>query len=190
MVTNPPYLGAIRYLETMKLELYWLGLVASHQQYLGLDRQVLATERFYHPEYRQWESAGHPDVDAVSQEVYAAGHAKMSLVISRYFQGTRAFLDAAAASIRCGGHLVVKISDTYIRALTVPTHRLWCDLAAGAGFTLVHCRPDGYRARSLSTRRNTYSRTIPHDYLLVFRRGPRPTTTYSETGLRPLPSDE
>ncbi|MEW6524799.1 MAG: DNA methyltransferase [Bacillota bacterium] len=170
MVTNPPYLGAIRYLETMKLEMYWLSLVTSPQEYLALDRRFLASERWYRREYGRWEESGHPEVDRVTRQIFEAGHGKMSLVVARYFAGVRRFLLSASASVESGGILVVKISDTYIRTQTVPTHRLWCELACGAGFQLLECRPDGYRSRSLLTSRNTYSRMIPHDYLLVFQR--------------------
>lgn len=170
MVTNPPYLGAIRYLETVKLEMYWLSLVTGVQEYLALDRRCLAGERWYRREYERWEESGHPQVDEVSRRIFEAGYPKMSLVVTRYFQGVRRFLVSAAASVAGGGTMVVKISDTYVRALTVPTHSIFCELAAQAGFRLVECGIDPYGSRSLLARRNTYSRTIPHDFILVFRR--------------------
>ncbi len=170
MVTNPPYLGSIRYLETMKLEMYWLSLLADSEEYRLLDRQLLASERWYKQEYAQPISTGVSGLDAIIERLYHEGHEKMGYVTGRYFLMISAFLRSASGSLRTGGHLVVKMSDSFVRIVTVPAHEYWIQLAAEHGLDVVACRTDDYHSRSLLTKRNSFSRMLPHDYLLVFRR--------------------
>lgn len=189
VVTNPPYISSIRYLETMKLELYWLGLAKSHEDYLNLDRRGCGTERFYRGEYSRWHETGIDSVDEVTKRLSAAGHAKMSLVVARYFEAMKAFFGEMANLIapgggegrdarggashsprRTGGHLVIKISDSFVRGETVPTHAIFVELAMQHGFAPVEVFPDDIKSRSLLTKRNSYSGMIQNDWILVFRR--------------------
>lgn len=171
VVTNPPYLGSIRYLETMKLEMFWLGYLADTSAYHALDREVVATERFTGQECACWTPVGIPAADEIAALLFERGHRRMARAAGRYFADMAAFLVEMARVVRPGGHLVVKISDSYVRELRVPTHAILLLLAGERGFEALAAFPDGYKNRSLLTRRNTYSRTLEHDWILVLRRG-------------------
>lgn len=172
IVTNPPYIGSIRYLETLKIELFCTGFMPDRATYLALDRQVVASERFSKGEYTQATPTGLPGVDAVAEQVRAAGHPKMALAVARYFQDMDRVLGEMARLLRPGGHAVIKISNSYVRALTIPVHALLAALAARHGLPLLAAFPDPIRRRSLLTRRNTYSGMLEADWILILRRDP------------------
>ncbi|MBE3574989.1 MAG: hypothetical protein IMW99_06000 [Firmicutes bacterium] len=182
IVTNPPYLGSIRYLETMKLEMFCLGLVQTPQALADLDRQGLGSERIYAAEYKQFEPCGLEQVDALASRLFAAGHRKMARVTQRYFLSMREFLQAAASSLQPGGHLVVKISDSYVRGLRIPTHGILLDLAAPLGLHPVEVFRDAIQSHSLTTRRNSYSRLLPWDWLVVWERRGGPSVSEKPSG--------
>ena len=57
VVTNPPYISSIRYLETMKIEMGWLDFLDSQSEYLELDKLVIGTERFYKEDLLESENS-------------------------------------------------------------------------------------------------------------------------------------
>lgn len=172
IVTNPPYISSIRYLETMKLEMYWLGMVDSREAYFALDRRGVGTERLpagEHPPLPPRERDG-VRVGLIARQLGEGGHPKMAAVVARYFADMGASLAEMARVLRRGGHLVVKISDSHVRGIDVPTHDLLAELAAESGLRLVDQFTDEIRSRSLLTKRNWYSGMIAHDWILIFRR--------------------
>jgi len=186
IVTNPPYISSIRYLETMKLEMYWLGFVDSREAYFALDRRGVGTERLRvaarpscHSEPQGEESRnpgplavaqGDNPAEQVTARLLAAGYPKMAAVVARYFADMREALGEMARVLRRGGHLVVKISDSHVRGIDVPTHVLLAELAQQHGLRLVEQFTDEIRSRSLLTKRNWYSGMITHDWILIFGR--------------------
>jgi DNA modification methylase len=171
IVTNPPYISSIRYLETIKLEMSWLGMLAGQSDYISLDRRILGSERFYRSEYQILPETGVASVDQLTAKLYMSGHHKMSYTVARYFHGLSQSLSEMTRALRPGGHLVVKISGSYVRGFSVPTHRIFSELAMEKGLHEVDAFPDKIRGRSLLTRRNSYSKMIDHDWILIFRKG-------------------
>ena len=79
-------------------------------------------------------------------------------------------LGEMARVLRRGGHLVMKISDSHVRGVDVPTRALLAELAEERGLRLVEQFTDEIRSRSLLTKRNWYSGMIAHDWILIFGR--------------------
>jgi ubiquinone/menaquinone biosynthesis C-methylase UbiE len=94
----------------------------------------------------------------------------MAAVVARYFADMRQALGEMARVLRRGGHLVMKISDSHVRGIDVPTHALLIELAEQNGLRLLEQFTDEIRSRSLLTKRNWYSGIIAHDWILIFRR--------------------
>ena len=44
-VTNPPYISSVRYIETMKLEMYWLEYIKSSSEYGDLAKEMLGNDK-------------------------------------------------------------------------------------------------------------------------------------------------
>ncbi len=170
IVTNPPYISSIRYLETMKLEMSWLGMLSGQAEYLSLDRQVVGSERFYKREYDELLSTGISGVDKLADALYTQGERKMSYTVARYFLDLQQSIRGMSKLLCSGGHLVVKISDSHVRGHDVPTHSYFSRIAAQNCLYELASFPDRIGGRSLLTRRNSYSGMIEHDWILIFRK--------------------
>lgn len=170
-VINPPYISSIRYLETMKMEMGWLGYVESQKHYLAMDRNMLGTERFYKADLQDIEETGIPKVDEQVSRIFQLVP-KMAKTLSEYFIHLQPALKATCASLRDGGHLVVKISDTSLRGEVVRTGFHIESICHAFGMRTVHNFSDDYatNSRSLLTARNTYSGLMTQDQILVLRK--------------------
>lgn len=168
-VVNPPYISSIRYLETMKIEMGWLGFVLSKADYLEQDRQMVGTERFYKRDLENVGSVGLPELDLQIDRL-RADHPKMARVVHDYFVGMAEAFTALRGGLLKGGHLVVKINDSQVRTELISTHRYFIDLCAAAGLALIGNFEDPFdpNSRSLLTARNSYSGIMHVDRILVF----------------------
>jgi len=172
-VINPPYISSIRYLETMKIEMGWLGFVESKSHYLVMDRSMLGTERFYKADLEHIETVGISEVDDQVSRILETAP-KMAKTLSEYFIGLRPALAATCSTLRPGGHLVIKISDTNLRGEVIRTGHHMQTICQESGMRTTHDFTDQYAAnsRSLLTARNTYSGLMTQDQIIVLRKEP------------------
>jgi DNA modification methylase len=171
VVTNPPYISSIRYLETMKIEMGWLGYLESKDQYLKMDRSTVGTERYYKRELEVIPRTQMPYVDK-HIEVLESENAKMAMTVSRYFLQMREVFEKISQVLKLGGTLLVKISDTKVRSQLIPTSQIFVEICEEFGLSLVADIIDEFdpNSRSLLTSRNTYSGLMTFDHVLVLQR--------------------
>lgn len=171
VVTNPPYISSIRYLETMKIEMGWLEMLQSQAHYLQMDRLVTGTERFYKRELTSIPTTDIETVDEIARSLFAE-HPKMAMTVSEYFRRMQITFSHLSRLIQPGGHLIVKISDTKVRDCVIRTPEIFVDICKDLGFSLVDKFVDDFdkSSRSLLTARNTYSGLMTFDYVLILKR--------------------
>jgi methylase of polypeptide subunit release factors len=171
VVTNPPYISSIRYLETMKIEMGWLGYLTSQKDYLALDKSVIGTERFYKDELTQIGLVGYNEIDKQIKQL-AKVHQKMSKTVFEYFVQMDQVFMKVSKLMKKGGHLVIKISDSKVRTELIKTHKHFITICEKYGFELLEDIIDEFdpNSRSLLTARNTYSGIMTFDHVLIFRK--------------------
>lgn len=171
VVTNPPYISSIRYLETMKIEMGWLDMITSQAQYLGMDRLVTGTERFYKDDLKSIEPIREKSVDNLV-EILFVENPKMAKTVSEYFRRMRITFVELSRLIKPGGYLVIKISDSKVRSQVIHTPKIFIEICESLGFSLVENFVDEFskNSRSLLTARNTYSGLMTYDHVLVLKR--------------------
>ena len=169
IVTNPPYISSVRYLETLKLEMSWAGLIENPASYRELDREQFGTERFSTSETSSFKITGIRRVDMISRNLFEAGHTKMSLTVSTYFRRFASAVDHWDKLLKPGGKVLVKVSPSRIRDELVPTPDILESLIKRKGYSLVEKFEDDYNqnSRSLMTARNYYSGRMDSDVILV-----------------------
>jgi methylase of polypeptide subunit release factors len=169
IVTNPPYISSVRYLETLKLEMSWAGFIDNADTYRHLDRQQYGTERFGSAETGSFLITGIRKVDMISRTLFERGQAKMSLTVSTYFRRLCAALEAWDRMLRPGGVIVLKMSPSRIRNEVVPTPEIIVELLRRKSYQLMEQFTDDYNpnSRSLLTARNYYSGRMDSDVILV-----------------------
>ena len=171
VVTNPPYISSIRYLETMKIEMGWLNFVESQKHYLEMDRAVIGTERFYKADLAEIRPTGLQELDSQIDRLQSE-HPKMSKSVHDYFHNMRRVFENLELRLRPGGHMVIKISESRVRTELIPTHQYFIDMCEAGKFKLIADIVDDYdnNSRSLLTARNSYSGIMTQDHILVFER--------------------
>lgn len=172
VVSNPPYISSIRYLETMKLEMGWLGFIAGQKEYLDLDKQGVGTERFYKEELQDLESTKLTKLDKQIKKLKQKGNAKMAKVVSEYFVDMRKSFSEMNRVLKKGGYIVIKISDSTVRGELISTHKHFIDIAEDLQLKTLACFKDDFdsSSRSLLTKRNSYSGIMNHDWILIFQK--------------------
>lgn len=169
IVTNPPYISSVRYLETLKLEMSWAGLITDADSYRDLDRQQIGTERFSTDETSSFKITGLREVDMVSRKLFEKGQAKMSLTVSTYFRRLTSALDSWDKMLKKGGKIVFKISPSRIRDEIVRTPEIIAEILSRKGYRVIEQFTDDYNqnSRSLLTARNYYSGRMDSDVIVV-----------------------
>lgn len=172
VVVNPPYISSIRYLETMKIEMGWLGFINDQKEYLGLDKEVIGTERFYKHDFESIEKTELPKLNRQVNRLLDKGQNKMAKVVSQYFIDMKESIAEMHRVLKNGGHLVFKISDSEVRGEMIPTHEYFTDISNGLGMKTLACFQDkiNENSRSLLTARNSYSGIMTHDWILIFEK--------------------
>ena len=171
VVTNPPYISSIRYLETMKIEMGWLGFLHSQKDYLDLDKRVVGTERFYKSDLVEIEETGFEQIDRQVNALKLI-NPKMAKTVAKYFVDMNSVFKHLSTAVKSGGYLVIKISDSKVRNDVIATHKHFISICEGLGFELLEDLIDEFdpNSRSLLTARNSYSGIMTFDHVLVFRK--------------------
>jgi SAM-dependent methyltransferase len=179
VVTNPPYVSSIRWVETFKLESWWLGLVRARGDLQALDRAMLGTERLDHrtpPTADELDRLPAPCARPALERLLAAGEARRARVVLTFLTGLSDSLSAAARALRPGGRFVLKIAPSRLRGVVVPTPEACAEILQAEGLELAGVVEDDYDAtsRSLTPARNWYSGRMDADAILVLRRPDEP----------------
>jgi DNA modification methylase len=171
VVTNPPYISSIRYLETMKIEMGFLDLLTSQSEYLSLDRLMVGTERFYKNELSDIPRTGLTKIDIQAKELFDT-NPKMAKTVAEYFCRMKETIASLERALKPGGHAVIKIMDSKVRNQIIPTPKYLSMISKEYGFTEVADIVDEFApsSRSLLTARNTYSGLMTYDHILVLRK--------------------
>lgn len=169
IVVNPPYISSVRYIETMKLELYWLGFLHSPSEYRALERRMTGNDRLPRACLAEPPLTGRAETDALTQALWNEDRLS-GTVAANYFRDMDGAVSNMARLLPSGGRVVMKISDSRMKSQRIETARLLTALAEERGFICEEAFLDRIARRSLLTARNTYSDLITHDYILVWKR--------------------
>lgn len=169
IVTNPPYISSIRYIETLKLELYWMEFIFSRDEYKFLERKMIGNDRLSKKECAARVVTPYKRINSIIENVYNLD-AKSGNVIGRYFNEMTDVIRNMNKLLKPDGHVVMKISDSKLKKVKIETGLLLTEIAGIFGFKPVDFFIDKIKNRSLLTARNTYSDIITHDYIVVWQK--------------------
>jgi methylase of polypeptide subunit release factors len=169
IVTNPPYISSIRYIETMKLELYWMEYIFSGEDYMSLQKKMIGNDRLRREDYAKPVITQYEKINSILEHVYALD-AKSGNVVARYFNEMTDVIHNMNRILEVGGHVVMKISDSKVKKIKIETGLFLTEIARFFGFKLVDSFIDKIENRSLLTARNSYSDIITHDYIVIWQK--------------------
>lgn len=171
IVTNPPYISSVRYTETLKLELYWMRVITSQQEYANLSSKNIGNDKINKSEYEKKYHTKHDFINELIDAMYLVDK-KNAKVIFDFFTLMDKVIFEMYNLLKPGSRVVMKISDSRIRKTKVETGRLLTLMAKKHGFKLEDLFDDkiDQNSRSLLTARNTYSGIILHDNIIIWRK--------------------
>lgn len=171
IVTNPPYISSVRYAETLKLELYWMGICKTASEYMELSKSMIGNDHIKAKEHEKMYLTPYAFVNEYIERLYAID-SKQAKVVYDFFTLMERVIKNAYVLLKNGKKLVMKISDSNIRKIKVPTGKLLTQIALENGFILYDCFNDkiNENSRSLTTARNTYSDIILEDNIIIWEK--------------------
>ena len=171
IVTNPPYISSVRYIETLKLEMYWFEFVTNIDEYSNLAHQMLGNDKLKKAEYAQLEYTNYDEINEIIDNMSLIDM-KSAKIIGEFFNLIEKVIIQMNYVLKLNKHAVIKISDSKIKKTKVETGRLMTLIAESHGFKLKDLFLDeiNNNSRSLTTARNTYSDIITHDYIIVWEK--------------------
>lgn len=171
IVTNPPYISSVRYIETLKLEMYWLEYIKNGDEYSALAHKMLGNDRLSKKEYEELEYTDYSEINEIIDKMKEIDR-KSAKIIGEFFNQIEKVIKNMSVVLKKGGKAVIKISDSKIKKMKIETGRLMTLISENYGFKLVDVFLDeiNNNSRSLTTARNTYSDIITHDYIIIWEK--------------------
>ncbi len=171
IVTNPPYISSVRYIETMKLEMYWSKFLSSSDEYTKLSKKMLGNDRLNKSECQEIEYTQYNSINLIIEALYDID-AKSAKIVGEFFNKMEKTIISMNKLLKINKKAVIKISDSKIKGMKVETGLLMTEIAESNGFKLIDIFIDKINdnSRSLTTARNTYSDIITHDYIIIWEK--------------------
>ena len=168
-VTNPPYISSVRYIETMKLEMYWLEYIKNPQEYGDLAKLMLGNDKITKQESSKIPFTKYDEINRVVDKI-KSNSPKDAYIVSKYFNDMENVIIKMNRLLKDDGKVVVKISDSNVKKIKVETGKFLTIIAEKHGFKLntVFLDRINDNSRSLTTARNTYSDIINNDYIIIW----------------------
>ncbi len=168
-VTNPPYISSVRYIETMKLEMYWLEYIKNSDEYGKLAKVMLGNDKVTKNEYSTLIKTKYDEINKIIDEINEKS-SKDAYIVAKYFNDMEQIIIKMNTLLKENGKVVVKISDSKVKKTKVETGKFLSLIAENHGFKLntVFLDKINENSRSLTTARNTYSDIILNDYIIIW----------------------
>ena len=171
VVTNPPYISSVRYAETLKLELYWMGIVKGTTEYANLSNSMIGNDHIKKENFKDKKLTKYDFINNYIEKLFEIDP-KQAKVLYDFFDNMEKVIINMFNVLKRKGKLVMKISDSKIRKVKVPTGKLLTQIAEKNGFRLIDAFNDkiNENSRSLLTARNTYSDIILEDNIIIWEK--------------------
>lgn len=171
IITNPPYISSVRYIETLKLEMYWMEEIKSSEEYKGLGDKMIGNDRLYKDEYETIGYTGYKEIDKVIDMMQDIDK-KSAKILEEYFKKMEKVIINMSELLKENKKVVMKISDSRMKKQKIETGKLLTIIAESNGFKLKDVFLDeiNNNSRTLTTYRNTYSDIITHDYIVIWEK--------------------
>ncbi len=168
-VTNPPYISSVRYIETMKLEMYWLEYIKNSDEYGELAKVMLGNDKVTKKECSTLTKTKYDEINKIIDEINKKS-SKDAYIVAKYFNDMEQIIIKMNSLLKENGKVIVKISDSNVKKIKVETGKFLSLIAENHGFRLntVFLDKINENSRSLTTARNTYSDIILNDYIIIW----------------------
>lgn len=170
-VTNPPYISSVRYIETMKLEMYWMEYLKSQDEYGKLAKVMVGNDRISKKEINNDLCTRYAEIN---EKIFLLREIdpKSAHIVAKYFNDMEKVIKNMNLMLKEDGKVVVKISESNVKKVKIDTGKFLTIIAKENGFELVDVFLDeiNNNSRSLTTARNSYSDIMINDNIIIWRK--------------------
>lgn len=132
-ITSPPYINAVDYPRTHKLEMHWLEIVNGPGELTKMKKEFIGTETVATKDYRELHTYGNPQLDKFLEDLYKIDP-RRSYIVYKFFRDMKDNLKEMRRILKSGGRYFVVVGNNRIRGMIVPTHDFLLDIAQDVGF--------------------------------------------------------
>lgn len=170
-VTNPPYISSVRYIETMKLEMYWMEFLKSQSEYGALAKIMVGNDKVAKKEIDNQLLTSYDEIDEKINQLREIDY-KNAFIVAKYFIDMEKVIKNMNVMLKKNGRVVVKISESNVKKIKIDTGKFLTIIAEKNGFKLEDVFLDkiNENSRSLTTARNTYSDIILNDNIIIWKK--------------------
>ena len=134
-VTSPPYINALDYARTHKLEYYWLEFFKG--SLVELKKDFVGTEQVYAKQYKEFHTLEIEELDSLMEKIYNKDP-KRAYIVYKYYIDMEQNLKEIYRVLEDGGKYVIFIGNNQIRGYTVENYKFIKDIAKKVGFKLYN----------------------------------------------------
>lgn len=167
--TSPPYINAMDYIRSHRLEMYWIDLLQDQGQKIALQKKFIGTERVYAKDYNDLKLFGHEQLDQILEEIYKKDK-RRSYITYKFFVDMKRNFEEVWRVIKRGSRYVMVIGDGVIRQVPVPTHKILADIGKSVGFEIENFFSYILKNRYMRIDRKGEGGLIEYDWITVFRK--------------------
>jgi len=169
VITSPPYINAQKYVRTIKLEMFWLGLT-NYEQLVALDRNYVGTERVYASQYNERIEIGDALADSSLRRIYEDDPRRAGIA-ANYFKDMYTVLENIYQCLRPGGQLILVVGNNAVVNHRVKNHQILINIATNdVGFVVEFVLRDKIFSRGLFTKRHYSADIIPEEWVIVLKK--------------------
>lgn len=167
-ITSPPYINAIDYILTQKLEYYWLNLIEMNK-ISEFRKKYIGTDRVYVADYSNFHKFGLRKLDEILSKIYKKNKAH-SFIVYKYFADMKVNLEEVYRVLKHDSRYCVVVGDNTISGVYVPTYELLTKIAEKVGFQLENRFSYLIRNRFMRFPRKGRGGLIKKDWIIILRK--------------------
>ena len=135
-VTNPPYISSVRYIETMKLEMYWLEYLKNQDEYGKLAKQMVGNDKISKKDIDVSILTSYKEINEKIEELRLID-VKNAYIVAKYFIDMEKVIKNMNTMLKKNGKVVVKISESNVKKVKIDTGKFLTIIAENNGFKLI-----------------------------------------------------
>jgi len=167
VITSPPYLSAMTYFRTTKLEYFWLSN-GDVESYKKMSKETINGELFSKSN-KELRFIGVPEIDDFISSIYQKSP-HYGLKASMYFTDMYKVLTNLQKVLVNDGHLAVIVGNSQILDNRVPLNYFFQLMGIRIGFDLLLEMVDEIKFHKLATIRSKHTNRIYNEHVLLFKK--------------------
>lgn len=132
-VTSPPYINALDYARTHKLEYYWLGFFSD--SLVDLKKKFVGTEKVYADQYKEFHEFGLNELDKITKSIFEEDK-KRAYIVYKFFRDMKKHLKEVKRVVKPGGKYVMFVGNNQIKDHLVENWKYLTTIAKNLGWSI------------------------------------------------------